>query len=302
MHKLDGREFNSLKEVAIFYKIPYTTFLHRIEAGLPLSDAIQPIDRCSRQLTVQGKIYDSIASAARFYGVANTTVINRLARGWSPGQALGLEPKPKQKRKATSSVRSIEVIVNGRRYSTVTEAANAFNFPRQKFYNRLKKGLSPEQALELEPFPDWFTPGTGKHATKTKNKKIQQESNSNQRRCSCCAAVKPLDQFHNSSSGKRYTRCATCTAKYFIRYRYGITFEEFERKLKLQNKNCAICGNDLKIKADNISRNKNVHVDHCHKTGKVRGILCKNCNLGLGFFFDSTSNLLHAVEYLRSYA
>lgn len=302
MHKLDGREFDSLKEVAIFCKIPYTTLLHRIDAGLSLSEAVQPVDRCSKQLTVQGKTYDSIASAARFCGVANTTVINRLARGWSPEQALGLDPKPKQKRKATASVRSIEVIVNGKHYSTVTEAANAFNFPRQKFYNRLKKGLSPEQALELEPFPDWFTPGTGKHATTIKNKKIQQELSDNQRRCSRCRVVKSLDQFHNSSSGKRYTRCATCTAKYFIQYRYGITFEEFERKLKLQNRNCAICKNNLKIETDNISRNKNVHVDHCHKTGRVRGILCKNCNLGLGFFFDSTSNLLHAVEYLRNYA
>ncbi|MFE5535310.1 endonuclease VII domain-containing protein [Streptomyces sp. NPDC056492] len=42
-----------------------------------------------------------------------------------------------------------------------------------------------------------------------------------------------------------------------------------------------------------------VHVDHCHKTGRVRGVLCFNCNTGLGLLKDSPDRILRAAEYLE---
>ncbi len=301
MYTVESRTFATLKEIAAFYKIPYTTFLHRIDAGLSIEDSINPAPLRSEQITAEGKTYESLASAARFHGVPLSTVRQRLLRGWTAEQSLGLAAKPRQSRKNATAVTNIKVTVKGKEYSSVREAARAFGFSGQKLYNRLKKGLTPEQALEIEPFPDWFTPGKGKFATTRKRNLLNQEIKKNKRQCSNCKEIRPLEDFHRSSSGKRYTRCSTCTAKYFLRYRYGITFQDFLYKLHAQDKKCAICKVDLEIKPDDISRTKNVAVDHCHASGKVRGILCKNCNFGLGFFFDSESNLLNAIKYLRFY-
>jgi hypothetical protein len=57
---------------------------------------------------------------------------------------------------------------------------------------------------------------------------------------------------------------------------------------------CAICGSE---ETNNIKTNK-MYVDHCHETGKVRGLLCNGCNSGLGHFKDSINNLKLAIEYL----
>ena len=66
-----------------------------------------------------------------------------------------------------------------------------------------------------------------------------------------------------------------------------MTREDFEIMSNLQNNNCAICGEEVKL-----------HVDHCHKTGKIRGLLCRNCNTSLGKFKDSPEILQNAITYL----
>lgn len=76
--------------------------------------------------------------------------------------------------------------------------------------------------------------------------------------------------------------------------RYGITYDEKELILTEQNHLCAICGKRLK---DSI----NSYVDHDHKTGKIRGILCNNCNSVLGFSNDDKSILFWAIEYLEKF-
>jgi hypothetical protein len=63
--------------------------------------------------------------------------------------------------------------------------------------------------------------------------------------------------------------------------RYGLTPEAYDSLLESQGGGCAICGSTI---AD--SRGNRPHVDHCHDTGKVRGILCGRCNMGLGHFGD----------------
>lgn len=73
---------------------------------------------------------------------------------------------------------------------------------------------------------------------------------------------------------------------------FGLTPEMFQEMLDAQGGGCAICGG-LERKGHALS------VDHCHATGKVRGLLCGNCNRGLGLYKDNPERLIKAAEYLR---
>ena len=77
--------------------------------------------------------------------------------------------------------------------------------------------------------------------------------------------------------------------------RYGITPSIYDEMLSAQEGKCAICG--IVPKEDALKRT--LHVDHCHSTGMIRGLLCQNCNLMLGFSKDSAEILLRAIEYLK---
>lgn len=70
-----------------------------------------------------------------------------------------------------------------------------------------------------------------------------------------------------------------------LKHRYGITLKDFERRLIIQNGLCALCKDK-----------KAVDVDHCHETGRVRGLLCRGCNVGLGQLGDNINGLLKAIN------
>lgn len=74
---------------------------------------------------------------------------------------------------------------------------------------------------------------------------------------------------------------------------YGIDLSDYNLLLKKQNDCCAIC----KVHKDELKLP--LCVDHCHKTGKVRGLLCKSCNSGIGFLKDSYSLCRSAASYLK---
>lgn len=77
---------------------------------------------------------------------------------------------------------------------------------------------------------------------------------------------------------------------------YNISFKEKQERLKNQNNKCALCEENF----DFIKKNS-IHIDHCHKTNIVRGILCNNCNSGLGRFKDNIELLEKAILYLKKY-
>lgn len=123
-------------------------------------------------------------------------------------------------------------------------------------------------------------------------------------KCARCGFDKPAEAFprnKNTRSG-RHCYCRAChnaqtraskigqggSRKYHLKRRYGITLDEFDALLAKQGSLCPIC---LKRPA--------AHVDHDHRTGKVRGILCEMCNGGLGQFRDDPETIERAIEYLE---
>jgi len=79
---------------------------------------------------------------------------------------------------------------------------------------------------------------------------------------------------------------------------YGMTADEYEEMYDKQKGICSICGYPETIQ-DKNGKARKLAVDHCHTTGKIRGLLCTNCNKGLGHFKDSIDILKKAVEYLK---
>jgi hypothetical protein len=93
-----------------------------------------------------------------------------------------------------------------------------------------------------------------------------------------------------SESEKEATRIDSRNAR--LKKKYGLTIADYNKMLGLQNGKCAICC---------ISESKGrggFHVDHCHTTNKVRGLLCHSCNTGLGHFRDDIEILDAAAKYL----
>ena len=82
---------------------------------------------------------------------------------------------------------------------------------------------------------------------------------------------------------------------YNLKRNYGINIGQYYQMLEKANGNCEICG---KSSGDPNIRQQQLNIDHCHTTGKVRGIVCNSCNRGLGYFKDNPLLLEKAKKYL----
>lgn len=146
------------------------------------------------------------------------------------------------------------------------------------------------------------------------------------KRCPVCKVVKPFSDYHKSSSSVTgcQSRCIPChtagrlawwrnnkqhTKDYRrknlhrrkekdrwwnILKKYGITKDEYVAMLAAQGGKCLICGS-LPTSQRHFS------VDHCHETGRIRGILCAKCNTGIGLLGDDVERLKKSVAYLEKH-
>ena len=126
------------------------------------------------------------------------------------------------------------------------------------------------------------------------------------KQCSTCRQLLPLDSFNKLGEHGFQYNCRACASLYNkkwgkknpgakLKQRYNMTIEQKQALVDQQNNACAICKQAFK-------HNLDTHVDHCHGSTKVRGILCLNCNHGLGKFMDSIEILQSAINYLESHA
>jgi hypothetical protein len=142
--------------------------------------------------------------------------------------------------------------------------------------------------------------------------------------CNTCHTEKPLDRFEQfKRGGKKYHKncCRECSSKKRdareikkygseeamrehrrlksrktnLKKHYGLEWDEYLQMIEDQGHQCSICGCDLKIiKGHRLT----ACVDHCHKSGKIRGILCNSCNAGIGQLQDDPALVQSALNYL----
>ena len=97
--------------------------------------------------------------------------------------------------------------------------------------------------------------------------------------------------------------CGACYAADCRAAKLGLPKNGYEIMLKEQHGVCAICGGVGEYKnGSKKGDKKKMHIDHDHKTNKVRGLLCQMCNQGLGSFKDNTQTLTKAINYLQQHA
>ncbi len=95
--------------------------------------------------------------------------------------------------------------------------------------------------------------------------------------------------------GKQYYCTLECRRMYQRLRRYGLTYQEYRALMERQGGVCALCRQEWR----GWGGRTGLHVDHCHRTGRVRGLLCGDCNTALGRFGDDPVLLRRAAEYLE---
>lgn len=142
------------------------------------------------------------------------------------------------------------------------------------------------------------------------------------KQCTVCKETKVLDEYYNykaSKDGKCY-RCKSCDgvarAKWAednpersrrsnrgrnLKSKYGISLEDYEEMFESQGKSCACCGITENYTTGSSREGWNFAVDHCHKTGNVRGLLCNQCNRAIGMLGDTVEGLQKAIDYLNTH-
>jgi hypothetical protein len=129
--------------------------------------------------------------------------------------------------------------------------------------------------------------------------------------CSKCKTVKPLADFNRRRLNGFQSVCRACQAARAAVYakthaarilelhrlrKYGLSRVAFSGLYAEQNGRCAVCSRLLVPRGDQA---RQPHVDHDHKSGKVRGLLCGSCNRGIGLFKDRPTTLRAAATYLE---
>lgn len=129
--------------------------------------------------------------------------------------------------------------------------------------------------------------------------------------CTDCKIEKPLDYFVKRSNRKNGFQpyCKEChkskmskidrkeyTRNYDLLKSYSITIEGYNELLAKQGGCCSICNINV---SELKGAKKHLCVDHCHKTGRIRGLLCDKCNRGIGLLQDDTAIIQNALVYLH---
>mgnify|MGYP001591133168 CR=1 FL=1 len=105
-------------------------------------------------------------------------------------------------------------------------------------------------------------------------------------------------------SSKKYSENKVRDRGYQLKYKFGITIDDYNRMLTDQGGKCAICNGDNYVRKKGTNSGEEVcmslSVDHDHQTGKVRGLLCNACNTALGKLIDDPALFKKTIEYLEN--
>ena len=112
---------------------------------------------------------------------------------------------------------------------------------------------------------------------------------------SCKRYVQNSDKFWTERGKSNNSSCKQCIYKKKIKTKFNLNYTDYLEMVKKCERKCEICKCNLRF----LTSSKNTCVDHCHKTNKVRGILCSSCNCSLGMFNDNIELIKRSIDYLK---
>lgn len=122
--------------------------------------------------------------------------------------------------------------------------------------------------------------------------KDKSEKDGYNNQCKPCVAIKQKKHYYKNPQKRTELK-----RKFEVLRKYGITLDQYNQMVIDQNGLCKICN-----KPETDPHKKNLSIDHCHLTGKVRGLLCNHCNRGIGLLKEDYDILQRAADYLRTYS
>ena len=135
------------------------------------------------------------------------------------------------------------------------------------------------------------------------NPELQKYYEEHLKTCTLCNSVKLTTEFHKNSRYKDgfYKHCKKCHYDVYgrdahFRRSYGISENQYNEVAQKQDWKCKICNQD-----HHVGQFTRLVVDHCHKNGGVRGLICQSCNIALGNAKDNPEILRKMAEYLDEY-
>ena len=129
----------------------------------------------------------------------------------------------------------------------------------------------------VKPIDDYYVKKIGK-----KGQKLYQGI------CKKCLNAHNLKKYHNESKEQRERR-KLLNSHAHMKRKYGLTTEQFSAMITEQDNRCKICTCEM----------EDPQIDHNHSTGKIRGLLCKPCNMSLGLLKEDINSLYNMISYIN---
>lgn len=162
-----------------------------------------------------------------------------------------------------------------------TEKQNA----RNREYMRQKRAAPEHKAYMREYRKQYRTTLRGKDTILKARRRYYAEQ---------ISTSEGLLKFRAEKLAQYYSKTGQANYRRNLLKRYGLTPEGYEALFEAQDGRCAICR-----RPDAPTKRGMLHVDHCHDTGRVRGLLCSTCNTGIGHLGDDIERVTLALEYLK---
>jgi len=163
-------------------------------------------------------------------------------------------------------------ICEGVAFPSLNAVARHYGINRCTIRKRLDRGMTIEEAVR----------------TPVRKQRRSRRASDGRRLCVNCR--RPIDV-----TGNKWGHCIPCTRRYQVEHKHRVPRGTYVALWERQRGKCRCCGQSLR----NLTQ-RAPHIDHCHETGVIRGLLCHYCNTALGMVRESRENALALAEYIRT--
>jgi len=165
------------------------------------------------------------------------------------------------------------IVCDERSFASLNALARYYGINRCTIRQRLERGMPIEEAVRIP----------------LRRQRKSRRASDGRRLCVNCH--QPIDL-----TGNKWKHCIPCTRRYQAEWKHGVTRGTYVALWERQRGKCLCCGQNLRDVAQRAP-----HIDHCHYTGAIRGLLCHYCNTALGMVRESHQNAIALASYIENH-